>query len=44
MSAESGEGPVQLEQLQGVAAEPAAKQEGWEASSQEEQRADLSLR
>lgn len=44
MRAKSGEGPVQLEQLQGVAVQPAAHQEGWEAGRQEEQRTDVSLR
>lgn len=43
MRAKSGEGPVQLEQLQGVAVQPTANQEGWEARRQEEQRTDVSL-
>lgn len=41
--AEPGQGPVQLEQLQAVAAQPAAHQEGREARRQEEQRTDASL-
>lgn len=44
MGAESGQGPVQLEQLQGVAVQPAGDQEGREAGRQEEQRTDVSLR
>lgn len=36
--------PVQLEQLQGMAAQPLANQESREAGRQEEQRADVSLR
>lgn len=37
------EGPVQLEQLQAVVAEPLTNQETREAGRQEEQRADVSL-
>lgn len=43
MRAKSGESPVQLEQLQGVAAQPTSDQEGWEPRRQEEQRTELSL-
>lgn len=42
--AEPGQGPVQLEQLQRVAAEAPAHQEPREARRQEEQGADVSLR
>lgn len=42
--AQLGQSPVQLEQLQAVAAEPLANQEGRQARRQEEQRADVSLR
>lgn len=43
MGAKPGQGPVQLEQLQAVAAQPAAHQEGREARREEEQRTDVSL-
>lgn len=43
MGAKPGQGPVQLEQLQTVAAQPAAHQEGREARREEEQRTDVSL-
>lgn len=42
--AESGESPVQLEQLQRVPVEAPADQEPREAGRQEEQGADVSLR
>lgn len=42
--AKSGEGPVQLEQLQCVAVQPTANQEAREARRQEEKRTDVSLR
>lgn len=43
MRAQLAESPVQLEQLQGVAVQPAANQETREVGSQEEERADVSL-
>lgn len=43
MGAQPGQGPVQLQQLQAVAAQPVAHQEGREARREEEQRAEVSL-
>lgn len=43
MRAKSAEGPIQLEQLQGMAVESPANQETREARRQEEQGADMSL-
>lgn len=43
VNAQSTEAPVQLEQLQPMAAQPLANQEAGEPWRQEEQRADVSL-
>lgn len=43
MRPQPAEGPVQLEQLQGVAVQPPTDQETWEVWRQEEQWADVSL-
>lgn len=43
MGAKPGQGPVQLQQLQAVAPQPATQQEGREARREEEQRTDVSL-
>lgn len=43
MKAQPDQGPVQLEQLQGVAVQPPANQEAREVRGQEEQGADVSL-
>lgn len=43
VSAQSAEGAVQLEQLQGVAVQPPANQETRQTRRQEEQGTDMSL-